>query len=124
MKLIDKLFCEHKWSEGIDERFDQFNVAYTVRRRCLKCGKIKRFYGRLGKEEFEKKSQSEGKILSDISKRELIVMGFETARGIDIKNNGRDLITIETLGDNLFKVTLIKRVGSFYSTKQPRKSEY
>lgn len=54
-KYIKRLFCKHQYSDlCIDEMFDQFNVAYTVRKRCLKCGKIQRFYGNFGKEKFEK----------------------------------------------------------------------
>lgn len=59
-----------------------------------------------------------GKILSDITKRELIVEGIDRVKAIDLKNNGKDLFSIEILGDNLFKVILTKRVGSFYNTRE------
>ena len=54
------------------------------------------------------------KILSDISKRELIVEGIEEVERIKFINNNEHIFNLEILAKDLFKITLIRRVGSFY----------
>ena len=53
-------------------------------------------------------------ILSDVSKRTLVVKGIEEIRRIENLNEGRDIIKIKNLHDDIWQIELIKRVGDYY----------
>lgn len=53
-------------------------------------------------------------IISDISKRILIVEGIEEVRRIESCNKGIDIIKVKNLYDDVWKIELIRRVGDYY----------
>lgn len=53
-------------------------------------------------------------IISDISKRILVVKGIKTVRWIELCNKDRDIIKVKNLHDDVWQVELIKRVGDYY----------
>ncbi|WP_251861069.1 hypothetical protein [Clostridium sp. Marseille-Q2269] len=53
-------------------------------------------------------------IISDISKRVLIVKGIEEVRRIKLCNKERDIIKTKNLYDDIWEVELIKRVGDYF----------
>jgi len=53
-------------------------------------------------------------IISDISKRILVVNGVEKVRWIEFCNKGRDIIKVKNLHDDVWQVELIKKVGDYY----------
>jgi len=55
-----------------------------------------------------------GNIISDVSKRIMVVKGVPTVRHIEHCNNGRDIIKVKELHDDIWEVELIKRVGTYY----------
>lgn len=54
------------------------------------------------------------KIISDISKRVLIVNGEQSVRWIEKCNEGRDIIKAKNIHGDVWQVELIKRVGDYY----------
>lgn len=55
-------------------------------------------------------------IISDISKRTLIVRGVKKVRWIEFCNKGRDIIKVKNLYNDVWQVDIIKRVGDYYKT--------
>ncbi|MCD3234291.1 hypothetical protein G8V06_09325 [Clostridium botulinum D/C] len=53
-------------------------------------------------------------IISDISKRILIVQGEKEVRRIKSLNKGTNIIKIQNLHDDIWKVELIYRVGDYF----------
>lgn len=53
-------------------------------------------------------------IISDVSKRTLIVKGMDEVRWIELCNKDKDIIKVKNLHDDIWQVDLIKRVGSYY----------
>ncbi|WP_163221289.1 hypothetical protein [Clostridium sporogenes] len=53
-------------------------------------------------------------IISDVSKRVLIVKGIREVRWIELFNKDRDIIKVKNLHDDIWQVELIKRVGDYF----------
>ncbi|MGO5073875.1 hypothetical protein [Clostridium botulinum] len=53
-------------------------------------------------------------IISDISKRVLIVKGVEEVIRIRRLNKNKDIIKIKNLHDDIWQIELIKRVGDYF----------
>jgi len=53
-------------------------------------------------------------IISDVSRRTLIVKGMAEVRWIELNNKDICIIKVKDLHDDIWQVDLIKRVGSYY----------
>lgn len=64
-----------------------------------------------------RKEKSMGRIISDVSKRVLIVEGYDQVKRItslERKEGGKTrIINVKTLAKDVFEIELISRVGSF-----------
>lgn len=63
-------------------------------------------------------------ILSDISKRILVVKVEECVRWIEFCNKGRDIIKVKNLHGDIWQVELIKRVGDYYRKSKEVNMQY
>lgn len=53
-----------------------------------------------------------GRIISDISKREIIVEGIDEVERIEHINRNKCIVNIEIIAKDIYKVSLIGRVGT------------
>lgn len=67
-----------------------------------------------------------GRIISDISKRVMIVEGEEEVKrilSVVSRSDSNDIVETKKLADDVWEIEIIKRVGSFYNKASRRFNE-